>query len=397
MSQKFKKAKFRGLEFYLSESEGEFGRRTELHEFPKKNIPYSEDLGRKARSYPIEGYIIGDDAEDQRDALIAAAEEEGPGILIHPKYGQILVTATLRVRETVAELRFVRLNWTFTEAGEINFPAVGVDTTYQLKKAGEATGLSAIADFAKKFSTKGRPQFLVDSAVAKIKDVTATIGSLTGSASSVYRASADVAFALRGLNTSVNDLLNNPAELGKQLRNSFNLLAGTFDSILGNRTKLAAYSSMLSFGSSEPVGPGTTSNRAQEEQNRQALNDLIQRLALEQASYASAEVDYTNLEDAVDTRNQLLDAIDSQEASASDDMYGALIELRAKIVQSVPGNSKDLPNLVTYMPSAMINSLALTYDLYGNVDSESDIIARNHISNPALIPGGKALEVLAGE
>ncbi|WP_431355959.1 DNA circularization N-terminal domain-containing protein, partial [Algimonas porphyrae] len=43
------KASFRGVPFHVSRSGGEVGRRVQLTEYPLRDRPYAEDLGRKAR------------------------------------------------------------------------------------------------------------------------------------------------------------------------------------------------------------------------------------------------------------------------------------------------------------------------------------------------------------
>jgi len=44
--------------FYVEANAVESGRRLVVHEFPKKNLPYSEDMGRKAYEFTVRGYCI---------------------------------------------------------------------------------------------------------------------------------------------------------------------------------------------------------------------------------------------------------------------------------------------------------------------------------------------------
>ena len=43
--------------------------------------PYAEDMGRTANRFIVQGYLIGPNYLDLRDALITALEQDGPGIL----------------------------------------------------------------------------------------------------------------------------------------------------------------------------------------------------------------------------------------------------------------------------------------------------------------------------
>jgi hypothetical protein len=79
---------FRGVPFYGIVTNNTFGRRLALHQFPKYDIPYAEDLGRRAREFQITGFTIGRDWESARNDLIAACETPQAGTLAHPDYGQ---------------------------------------------------------------------------------------------------------------------------------------------------------------------------------------------------------------------------------------------------------------------------------------------------------------------
>jgi prophage DNA circulation protein len=89
-------ASFRNAPFFTEATSRDNGRRIITHEFPKKDIPYSEDMGRKAKSFTIRAYCItypmtldGDngslyniDYRIVRDALLTALEAPGPATLV---------------------------------------------------------------------------------------------------------------------------------------------------------------------------------------------------------------------------------------------------------------------------------------------------------------------------
>ncbi|WP_171555545.1 DNA circularization N-terminal domain-containing protein, partial [Shigella sonnei] len=65
-------ASFRGVPFSVESDEGSFGRRVQVHEYPNRDKPYTEDLGRATRRLTINAYLVGDDYAEQRDRLITA-------------------------------------------------------------------------------------------------------------------------------------------------------------------------------------------------------------------------------------------------------------------------------------------------------------------------------------
>lgn len=88
-------ASFRGAMFHVEAGGKECGRRIVEHEFPKKEYPYAEDMGRRAIGFTIRGYCITyvrdtgvplyrRDYRIARDALVEELDKEGPGVLQHP-------------------------------------------------------------------------------------------------------------------------------------------------------------------------------------------------------------------------------------------------------------------------------------------------------------------------
>ena len=130
-----RRANFRGARFHVDTGVRESGRRTVQHEFPKRNVPYAEDMGRKAREFTVRGYIIvyprdtGDVLQQKnyipaRDALILALEEDGPADLQLPLLGVLKVMCTrYRVTEEDKFGGYCVFDMTFTEFGQA--PATG--------------------------------------------------------------------------------------------------------------------------------------------------------------------------------------------------------------------------------------------------------------------------------
>jgi prophage DNA circulation protein len=81
---RFQTAFFRGATFHVEADTRIGGRRTALHEYPKRNDPYAEDMGRTARRFTITGYLIGPNYLTLKDQLIDALEADGPGTLRLP-------------------------------------------------------------------------------------------------------------------------------------------------------------------------------------------------------------------------------------------------------------------------------------------------------------------------
>lgn len=114
-------ASFRGAQFHLDRDARASGRRSVLHEYPKRNVPYTEDMGRAARRFSITGYLIGPDYLDKKDRLIDALEEDGSGTLRLPlayRRGDIkVICTTYQVFESRERGGICYVEMEFTEAG----------------------------------------------------------------------------------------------------------------------------------------------------------------------------------------------------------------------------------------------------------------------------------------
>lgn len=126
-----KPGSFRGVKFHCQVDSRDSGRRIVEHEFPKKNLPYAEDMGRRAKSFSLRGYIIVYTHEDdtnplhrrdytiQRDLLRNALETEGAGALLLPtaKDVEFVVCQSYKLTEENQRGGYCTFDMTFMEYG----------------------------------------------------------------------------------------------------------------------------------------------------------------------------------------------------------------------------------------------------------------------------------------
>jgi prophage DNA circulation protein len=134
-------ASFRSAFFHCESNARESGRRIVEHEFPKKDYPYAEDMGRHFREFTIRGYCIvfpvpkqpvvlrpsqfqaatvlfTNDYRIPRNALIDALETEGPGTLQLPtQLMQNVVCTRYRLTEEEKFGGYCTFDMTFQEYG----------------------------------------------------------------------------------------------------------------------------------------------------------------------------------------------------------------------------------------------------------------------------------------
>ena len=171
---KLRPASFGGARFHCESNTRESGRRIVEHQFPKKELPYAEDLGRSAREFTVRGYIVvfgsdsasGDTLKQRnylvaRDALMKRLETEGSSILQLPTQPpQLVVCTRYRMSEEQRTGGFCSFDMTFQEygldpvsaspaadtAGKVNTAAQGVEQGVENNLAPPSTDATVTVD-----------------------------------------------------------------------------------------------------------------------------------------------------------------------------------------------------------------------------------------------------------
>mgnify|MGYP000092971263 CR=1 FL=1 len=390
-------ASFRGVPFQISSHEMETGRRGVQHEYVQRDKPFTEDTGRKGKQYSFDAYILGTDYFEPRDALIKALETEGPGELVHPFYGRVFVQAlNVRVRETAADGGMVTFSLTFVEAGESAFPAGAVDNKQVLLDKTEDFLDKVNQAFAKVFSVADKPQYVVDSAVKKINSVTDAINAQVAKVGDAQQKVAETNKRIQELRDKVEDFVHTPEKLASKIQDALRGLQGS----IGNaRNQFDSLATMFGFGKDDvPVAP-VTATRVTEQQNNDAVNFLVVASTIPLAAQSAVEITYESTEDAGEIRAELVESLEELELDpmVDDETFQIMYDTKAEVIKSVPPPSEQLPTIGEAKLLQTMPSLVVTYDLYENPIYEDDLIARNKISHPGFVPGGKELEVLQVE
>ena len=122
-------ASYGGARFHCEVNSRESGTRTVVHQFPKKDLPYAESMGREARTFSVRGYCIvfGHDTtiplykrdyREARDVLMGVLEAGEPAVLQLPTQpSQIVVCPRYRLTEEEKLGGYCVFDMTFVEYG----------------------------------------------------------------------------------------------------------------------------------------------------------------------------------------------------------------------------------------------------------------------------------------
>ena len=147
------RASWRGIPFAVTAGQSRFGRKTAVHEYPFRDTVWVEDIGRGTRRLTVTGFIVenslvygGGDVLYQKQQMIGAAETPGPGRLIHPTLGEMMVALIeFEVDESTDNGRSFGLRFGFVDAGQRIYPAQQVSTTDQTNTAADSADAESLA------------------------------------------------------------------------------------------------------------------------------------------------------------------------------------------------------------------------------------------------------------
>lgn len=389
------KASFRGVTFHVKASDGDIGRRNVIHQYPKRDTAYGEDLGKKAREFTLTAFVLGDNYMAARDAFEAAIESPGPGELVHPWRGRMNVSVTrCSVNENIDAEGKASWSVTFTEVDKNQQPNIRPDTFAIVDTAADAAIVSAEEDFEQVFTVDALPEFVEADAVERITGVIDQ--TLVVARSMLPDMTILPAFTRNasGIIGKITQLLRLPTDLSSLLTGQISGIVG-----LGNGPMSAfkALTRMFNYGDSDRAIPATTPSRIQQEANRQAVNNLIRRASVIEAARSSAGIEFESYQDAVSVRDSVVEALENEALNAPDSVYLTLSDLRVAVIRDINTRGANLATLVPYTPKATLPALVIAHRVYGDAKRDEELVTRNHISHPGFVTGGRVLEVLSDD
>ena len=417
-------ASFRGVPFKVEEESSPVGRRVETHEYPNRDKPYTEDIGKITGRPSFSAYVVGDNCFDQRDRLIEALNKPGPGTLIHPTYGEmnVCVDGEIRVSTTKTEGRMVRFDLKFVEAGELSYPTSGAATAKVLTSSCSALD-DCISDGFKAFGMDGMPDFIQGGVVERAGGM---LGYVSDAMKMVDGAVSDAARLLQG---DISVLLPPPSS-GKGFIDALQKMWRTGNRLYGNTgdiIRMVKTLSGISMGKDlAPHGVWKTESQSTRWQTEQGntVAGAIRTTALSEAAYAVSTLpapvasspggvsgqtpavmanvshpalsnappntpkpDTPSWEELTAVRDTLNVAIDREMSRTNDDrVFIALRRLKADLNTDLTQRLRQSDKTVTVIPSGTGPALVMAAYAYDDANRAEEIVQRNRIAHPGFLP-----------
>lgn len=415
LSEQLQPASFRGVPFEVEASGITVGRRTVVHEYPQRDRPYVEDMGRATRNITLQCFVVGSDYLEQAQALMHELEEPGPGTLVHPWLGEMEVTIT-----SVSELQFdqglgvASVTITATEAGDLEFPAVTADEDTEALEAADAVEKSAVEKFCEDFDLSTINEWVDSALEGSLLDAlnfvsAGDLGKLFDYAEGVANL-ADKAMALLSTDPKIFATRLAGALGLSRWATTVSAWRGVAKSLknLCRHDKLKARTKAYAERKGEPMSDVTR----QVMKSQAAIETLVRQLLIAQmvgvstlvatskdVSSPDGEEDMRtttrSYDEIVELRDELCQVLDDELLmEENDEMYQVLDEARTAIFDVLTHKADALQHVVIVKPDDVFPAVVLAYDYHDDAERDLEIARRNGVEHEGFCPASE-LRVLS--
>lgn len=422
-------ASFRGVPFWVETSDLSVGRRTVTHQYPQRDEPFTEDLGRAAREYRFSAFVLGDDYIEQAKKLREALEKPGAATLVHPEFGEIQVVAQPGASMSFSQsMRRANFSLAFVEAGLNAFPTPEGASQQASRAAADKVSEAAAESFEDSLTLDDIEDFVQDALSGDLLDALDIISN------SEIAKVLDFADRVSDLaNDAISLVRGGPKAFATKLMGALGLsrLATTVAGWQRVGKSLCALADDLRGDDDEPVY-STVKPRSAEviESNRKAVYSLCRQAVLVQAVGVSTligtDVDSTvasssilpdegeavvdadsgatevgtvtssgafsssptiSYDEMLEARERIVGRLEEEMLDVEDDrVFMALREAATAVSKDLSSRAEEQARLYDYDAGAVLPSCVTAMELYGDATRAQEIVVRNGVTNPLFCP-----------
>ena len=422
-------ASFRGVSFWVESSDLSVGRRTVTHQYPQRDEPFTEDLGRAAREYRFSAFVLGEDYIEQAKKLREALEKPGAATLVHPEFGEIQVVAQPGASMSFSQsMRRANFSLAFVEAGLNAFPTPEGASQQASRAAADQVSEAAADSFEDSLTLDDIEDFVQDALNGDLLDALDIISN------SEIAKVLDFADRVSDLaNDAISLVRGGPKAFATKLMGALGLsrLATTVAGWQRVGKSLCALADDLRGDEDEPVYSTVKPKSAEViESNRKAVYSLCRQAVLVQAVGVSTligtDVDSTvasssilpdegeavvdadsgttevgtvtssgsfsssptiSYDEMLEARERIVGRLEEEMLDVEDDqVFMALREAATAVSKDLSSRAEEQARLYDYDAGAVLPSCVTAMELYGDATRAQEIVVRNGVTNPLFCP-----------
>lgn len=425
-SKTLRQCSYKGVPFQAAAVTKTIQRRQVLHEYPQRDIPYLEDLGKGATLYKVTAFLVGDNCVAQAKRLEKALLTVGAGTFVHPWDGALTVSVyqASNISYSNSELRYCSLDITFVEAGELGYPNKLADGPTLARQLADKLGLSAVSDFVESFKQTAAYK-LVQAAINGT--LLETLGIISDAEIAQILGFVDevTTFAEQAIGL----LTDEPRGFAEKLSSVLGLarfasVETRWSGIVNQISQLTTSEELNRRTNQFAQIPAVVSNiEAESLQDSAAVETLTRQLLLANAIGASTligtsldtvaivDIDQsgsgdtsedsgedseridpdtvtTSVDELLEVRDHLIASIDNelQNPLISDGLFINLLQARSVVFSILTSKAEGLSRLLSIETPQIEPSLVLAYDYYDDASRSDEIETRNRVIHGAFCP-----------
>jgi len=426
-------ALWKGVPFGVTTSRARFGRRNVVHDYPNRDAPWVEDLGRGRQVIHIVGFLLGDDVIAQSKRMAAVCQQRDSddqgGELVHPQFGRNRFSLLDFAITHTIEGRFAELEFSFVNSTPRIYP-VSITATPQETLAAADDADSAAADsFGSRIaaalqqgaavvqSVVGTVQQYGGQAFSLVADATSlfrTVQALPGEFGRFFDGASATLLGVTGDSSAtskppktVSDLIASGAQSRANATAAVSAAQSSAASLSASTTadlgaKAQAVMATLGSATSDPADrvrifqvlatfvPLVSQGSASVATAQSATSDLWRRAAVSALARATAAYQPASQDDAATVRDAvvtLLDAeIDTAGDQGEDSVFSAFRALKAAVVADMNARGAGLPRVITVSFAAPLPAPLIAMKLYQDASRADELIAEADVVHPGFMP-----------
>lgn len=425
-SKTLRQCSYKGVPFQAAAVTKTIQRRQVLHEYPQRDIPYLEDLGKGATLYKVTAFLVGDNCVAQAKRLEKALLSVGAGTFVHPWDGALTVSVyqASNISYSNSELRYCSLDITFVEAGELGYPNKLADGPTLARQLADKLGLSAVSDFVESFKQTAAYKLvqaaingtlletlgiISDAEIAQIlgfvDEVTTFAEQAIGLLTDEPRGFAEKLSSVLGLarfasvETRWSGIVNQISQLttSEELNrrtNQFAQIPAVVSNIETESLQDSAAVETLTrqlllanaIGASTLIG--TSLDTADTVDIEQSGSGDTSEDSGEDSERSDPDTVTTSVDELLEVRDHLIASIDNelQNPLISDDLFINLLQARSVVFSILTSKAEGLSRLLSIETPQIEPSLVLAYDYYDDASRSDEIETRNRVIHGAFCP-----------
>lgn len=394
-------ASFRGIQFAIFDAEMLFGRRNVLHEYPYRDTPYGEDLGRKGREITLNAFLMILDFTTRNQLISAIEDNDTPGVLVHPTLGALtVIPKECKHRYNNMEGGIEYFTFTFVEAGAQSQTSATADTNGIALNFAATLKNDAVTFFSSTFKTNNLPNFISLSALHNVQEFSNAISQAAnfgGAANDTSGAFTGFLQQLATFNANIPTLIFDPAALGSSIVSLNDTLNADFSSVNLTQATLIQMELWVFGDLLQAITDPTTLGQIMDN-NQIVLIILVQLSVLAELIIIVTKTTFISLDQAIATQDQIANMADQlllQLANAFDDtIYLSLTNAVDSMIANIQSQAATLAQVQIINIPQNTPALVTAYSQYGDASQDLALVAQNNIINPGFIPAGTQLAVL---